>query len=140
MKFTNQGSTITTRDIEHVENSLGLKLPRAVHKLYLFANGGSPKPYVFENDSIDTVVSGLLPLKAQKGTAIVAYKKLVLNKKLVPQQFFPFAVDGGGDYFFVDCSTIDGTVYFFRGDSASAERLISLAVGFDQFWSLLKDE
>jgi hypothetical protein len=132
---------LTAGDIANAETSLGLSFPESVRKLYLSTNGGYPEPYVFENASVDTVVAEFLPLKsARKGTALKSYEHLVVNKRLVARDFFPFAVDGGGDYFFVDCSTSEGVVYFYRGDSAERERLLDLKLGFDEFWASLKSE
>jgi hypothetical protein len=49
-------------------------------------------------------------------------------------------VDGGGDYFFVDCSTAAGSVSFYRGDSSTGEPLLDLELTFEQFWQSLKPE
>jgi hypothetical protein len=132
-------AAITPEDIADVEVTFDLKLPAQVQKLYLSVNGGVPEPYVFESDTLDTVVSEFLPLKWKNDTAIDVYLGLVRDKQLVPKCFFPFAVDGGGDYFFVDTATPDGLVYFYRHDTASSDPLLNLRVGFDQFWALLRD-
>src|ERR1022692_1750740 len=138
MKFTNSEPAIGLQEIANVEASLGFLLPVAVRNLYLTTNGGDPAPYVFQNENIDTVITKFLPLSSKsKGTALTSYKRLVVEKQMAPQQFFPFAVDGGGDYFFVDCSRPDGggdyffvdcsrpdgAVYFLQGDSASGPRM-----------------
>jgi hypothetical protein len=106
---------------------------------YLKSNGGTPDPYVYEDDDVDTVVSEFLPLVScrAKRTAFNVYENLVLAKALVPLQFFPFAVDGGGDYFFVDCSSANENVSFFVGDDRS---LLRLSVGLPEFWARLKQE
>ena len=141
MKFNNPEPPITEQDIVQAEIVLGINLPAVIRDFYLSANGGSPEPYVFEDQNIDTVVAEFLPLKSQhKGTVLASYKRLVSEKKLVPWHFLPFAVDGGGDYFFADCSTSDAEVYFYRSDSASNKPLVSLDLAFNQFWRSLKDE
>jgi cell wall assembly regulator SMI1 len=141
MKFTNSEPSINAQDIANAEKTLGIAFPSSVRSLYLSTNGGIPEPYVFENDKVDTVVTEFLPLKSScKGTALKSYERLVLDKKLVPQQFFPFAIDGGGDYFLVDCSTSNGAVFFYKSDSASSNHLLNLKLGFEQFWTLLKRE
>lgn len=141
MKFTNSEPSINAQEIANAEKALGITFPASVRSLYLSTNGGNPEPYVFENDEINTVVSEFLPLKSSsKGTALKSYERLVLNKKLVSHHFSPFAIDGGGDYFFVDCSTPNGDVCFYRSDSAANEHLPNLKLGFDQFWGLLKGE
>jgi hypothetical protein len=141
VKFVNSEPAVSLADIVEVEQRLSLQLPAVLQALYLKSNGGFPHPYVFEDENIDTVVSEFLPIRsANEGTAVAAYANLVLEKGIVGRSFFPFAVDGGGDYFFVDCSTAEGAVYFYRGDSASADRFVDLRINLDNFWSLLKEE
>jgi|APLak6261674355_1056100.scaffolds.fasta_scaffold01511_3 hypothetical protein len=141
MKFTKSEQTLNDQDIVDAEAKLGIKFPLVVRNFYLSSNGGIPEPYVFENDDIDTVISEFLPLISERrGTALQAYERLVTEKQLVPWYFFPFAVDGGGDYFFVDTSISEGPVYFYRSDSADNQHLLSLNIGFEKFWTLLKDE
>src|SRR5258707_4129116 len=101
MNFINPSSSIAPQDIADAEAVLGVNLPPPVRELYLSENGGSPESYVFEDENIDTVVSEFLPLKSERrGSAMKSYERLVLDKKLAPRNFLPFAVDGGGDYFF----------------------------------------
>jgi hypothetical protein len=108
--------------------------------MYLASNGGEPDPYVFENDELDTVVSEFLPLRSEsRGTAVRSYKLLVLERAVVSPNLFPFAVDGGGDYFFVDTETPDGKVFFFRSDAADPS-LVSLGIDINEFWAALKPE
>lgn len=141
MKFTDSHEAITPQDLGEVEAKLDIKLPPSVRALYLSANGGVPKLHVFESDRLDTLVAEFVPLKSETAdTAVNCYKDLVLGQNLVPRYFFPFAVDAGGDYFFVDTTTPEGAVYFYRHDRAGSDPLLSLRIGFDQFWSLLRDE
>jgi cell wall assembly regulator SMI1 len=141
MRFTNSDPSITVKDIVEIEAMLGSSLPSAVRNLYLSTNGGSPEPYVFENQEIDTVVAELLPLKSsRRGTAPKSYQRLVLERRVFPPNFFPFAIDGGGDHFLVDLRTPSGQVYFYRSDSAKGGQLLALNLEFTQFWSALKEE
>jgi len=141
MKFTNPETPINAKEIASIETSLGFTFPSPVPRLYISTNGGNPEPYVFENEHVDTVVTEFLPLKSgRKGTALKSYDRLVFKMKLAPQYFFPFAIDGGGDYFFVDCSIREGAIYFYRSNSADGHPLLNLDLDFDQFWSSLKDE
>lgn len=143
MRFDNPEVPITLDEIILIESKLTLSFPQELKEQYLFSNGGSPDPYVYEDDNLDTVVSSFLPLISSRGkrTAIDTYKNLVQSKKIVPRNYFPFAADGGGDYFFVDCDSNDGIVYFYRSDSADEDGpLLSLGVGAKEFWSRLKPE
>lgn len=139
MILKDSNAAITPQDIADVEAQLGLRFPAPVRKLYLSANGGIPDPEGFQNEVLDTLVAEFLPLKFEDGdTAIAAYRDLVLVQKAVSSNLFPFAVDAGGDYFFVDTTTSEGRVYFYRHDTASTDPLLDLRVGFEQFWSSLK--
>jgi len=140
MKFEECEIQLTEQDIAAAEASLGIRLPPELRELYFVSNGGYPDPYVHEDDNLDTVVSEFLPLRSERGrgTALVTYRLLVRKKRIVPAHFFPFAVDGGGDYFFVDCASPQGLVYFYASDNT--EPLLALGVGVSEFWSRLKAE
>jgi hypothetical protein len=141
MKFTDSDLAITEEEIADIEAGLGLKLPPPVRKLYLVSNGGVPDPYVFEDENISTAITELLPLRSEMSdTAPKVYECLVLDRGLVSRRLFPFAVEGGGDYFFVDTMSAQGAVYLYRHDTADPEPLISLRIGFDKFWASLKEE
>jgi hypothetical protein len=141
VEFKNTDVDLTTRDIAEVENDLDIRFPDALRIHYLKVNGGDPAPYVYEDERVDTVVSACLPLKSERGqrTAVDTYRHLVLELELVPKTFFPFAVDGGGDYFYVDCSSREGDVYLYRHDTANEPR-VNLGIGLDGFWKRLKPE
>lgn len=143
MRFDNPETPVTSEELTKIESNLALSIHQDLKSLYLRSNGGSPEPYVYEDDSVDTVVASFLPISSSSGkrTAADTYMHLVRAKKIVPQHYFPFAVDGGGDYFFVDCSSANGMVHFYRSDSpVNEESLVSLGVGIGAFWSKLKPE
>jgi len=141
MLLTHQEPPISEQQIVDIQTNLGVHFPIAICKFYLSSNGGIPDLYVFENKQLDTVISEFFPLASNKRrTAIQTYNLLVRDKRLVAPQFFPFAVDGGGDYFFVDCLTEEGLVYFYRSDTASGKQLLSLELGFEAFCESLKKE
>jgi len=139
--FSQRDHPVSGQDIDSIEGLVGLRFPKSVRELYLLTNGGVPTPYVFENDNLDTVVAEFLPLKSPvRGSAVIAYDKLIKSERLAPRSFFPFAVDGGGDYFFIDCDTAEATVYFLRSDTTHGPRLLNLKLNFSQFWAELKSE
>ena len=142
MKFARSEDSLSEGMIAALEAAMGLQLPKVLKTHYLKSNGGSPEPYIYEDENLDTVVAECLPLASSRGkrTAPDTYRTLVLSRKLVPSQFFPFAVDGGGDYFFVNCSSPDGAVFFYRSDTADDQPLLDLGVGFAEFWTQLKAE
>jgi len=130
---------LTEENINFFERELALQFPLSLREHFLRANGGRPDLNVYEYDNVDTDVSEFLPLRYGRGSAISVYQNHVLSKGFVPRHFFPFAVDGGGDYFYVDCSTEDGMVYLYRHDTAF-EHIVPLNVGIDEFCSRLKPD
>ncbi len=143
VNFNNPEEVISASEIVVIESNLGLNFPIFLKDLYLLANGGAPDPYVYEDDHLDTVVTNFFPITSVSGkrTAVDVYKHLVLLKKIAPEYYFPFAVDGGGDYFFIDCSSVLGETYFYRSDNPSDEdSLISLGIDIKEFFSKLKPE
>jgi hypothetical protein len=143
MKFLNPEPPLSELQVDECEAGCGLLLPKALRQFYLFSNGGEPEPYVFR-DKIDTVVSEFLPLLTENEdqlTAIEVYQHLVLDQAIVPSAFFPFAVDGGGDFFFTDTSTNHGAVYFYNNDALEeSESLVDLELGVADFWKALTPE
>lgn len=141
MTFDDPGPSLSTKDIERIEHELGVKLPTPVAKKYAESNGGEPDRYVLDMKGVSTVVTEFLPLHAdERMNASRSYRLLVLRRKIVARHFFPFAIDGGGDYFFVDTTSEDGCVLFFRADEDPGEELLDLGVSFEEFWSLLSYE
>ncbi|AEG00905.1 SMI1/KNR4 family protein [Methylomonas methanica] len=144
MIFTNQDKRVLESDVTAIETELRIRFPEPLRKLFVENNGGEPEPYVYQDDSLSTVVSETLPLISDsgRGTAVDTYNNLVVKKRLVGSNFFPFAVDAGGDYFFVDCSSDNADVYFFRSDTYPdlSKGLMNLKIGLDAFWLVLKLE
>jgi hypothetical protein len=136
VEYSNSMDPATDEQIDDLERRVGLSFPAALRRLFREANGGRPSPYVYRDDNNDTDVSECLAIREGKGSALWTYELLVLSKRLVPKQFFPFAVDSGGDCFFVDCSPGKGGVWIYVHDT-SFEHLRFLCVGLDEFWSHL---
>lgn len=139
MRFVEPEESPTEEQVAAYERELGLRFPPALKAHYRSANGGSPEPYVYEDENVDTVVSRCLPLRRGRLSAIGVYEDLVLKKALVPKHLFPLALDGGGDIFFVDCSSEDGSMYLWHHDTAF-EPLVPLNVGLNEFWLRLRSD
>ncbi len=124
--------------IDGLEHRLGFHFPSDLRRLFREANGGRPEPYIYRDGDNDTDVSECLAIGPGKGSALWTYELLVLSKQLVPKYFFPFAVDSGGDCFFVDCSPDRSGVYMYVHDTAF-EHVRLLCGSIDEFWSRLAD-
>ena len=141
MKFSDSEKKLSPKKIAKIEADLGVNLPKILVEYYLRYNGGVPNPYVFQQGSIDTSVSEFLSLTSIEGdTSPAVYKDLVLEKKIVPVQFYPFAIDGGGDYFFLDMNDPKETVYLYIHDTVRKKPFINLRMSFTEFWDYLKED
>lgn len=144
MRFVDCDKILTSDEIESVEAELGIVFPNSLRDLFLKNNGGEPEPYVFQDELLHAVVNETLPLISDTGreTAVETYQDLVLQKGIAKRQFFPFAIDAGGDYFFVDCSDSNAPVFFYKSDTAfsSAGSLEKIANSLDEFWAALQPE
>lgn len=139
MKFLNPEKKLSKQQIQRVELSLGIKFPSLLVEYYLKSNGGEPEPYVFQKGRLDTVVSEFLPLISNElDTSPEVYKDLVLSKQIVPNNLYPFAIDGGGDYFFLDLSDTKLATYFYMHDTVRKRPLVNLRMSFGEFWQSLK--
>jgi len=140
MDFSNLDKNISEAEIERAEKDVGFSFPPPLRSLFLNSNGGVPDPYVLNHHKIVTTVSETLPLYSDQGfgTALDSYSRLISEQKIAPPFYLPFAVDSGGDYFFVDCTESSAPVSFYRSDCASGEPpLIDLGLGLEAFWDSL---
>ena len=142
MKFVHSKEPLSMEQIASFEHDLGLQFPRSLREHFLRTNGGRPDLCVYddeEDSTVGVIVSECLPLRHKGESAITVYKDQVLSKGLVPKPFFPFAVDPGGDYLYVDCSSASGTVYLYLHDTGG-EPLVPFKVSLDEFWARLKPD
>jgi hypothetical protein len=142
MNFAESARPLSDADFASTERKLGVVLPAALRQIYLQSNGGVPEPYVYEDENLDTVVSEFLPLSSASTGRLTSedvYLNAVIGERLVPAHFFPFAVDGAGSFFLVDCRTDNADVYFYTQDTAY-ENLRPLGIGVVEFFARLKPE
>jgi hypothetical protein len=139
MKFENSRAPLTDEALSSAETEIGLTFPPGLREHYLRSNGGVPDPYIFRRGSIAVAISECLPLRDDGGnlSAMDTYRTLVVRQKLLPLYLFPFAVDGGGNVFLVDCRSTDGSVYVWWHDVTS-NNLLDLRTGISEFWSYLE--
>jgi hypothetical protein len=143
MQFTNLDRKLSNEEILNVESDLGISFPESLRDLFANHNGGQPEPYVFQEQGLHTVVNETLPLFSGegRGTAVRTYQLLVIERQIVRKNFFPFAVDAGGDYFFADCNASNSPVYFYRSDvGVDRNRLLDLNLTLNEFWDCLQPE
>ena len=138
MKFENTGTVTMAEDLSSAEAEIGLSFPTGLREHFLRANGGVPEPYIFRRENVTVAMSECLPLRADgRGvSALNVYRMLALDKGVIPKYLFPFAVDGGGNLFVIDCRSGDGWVYIWWHDVPD-DSLLDLHTRISDFWSHL---
>lgn len=133
IEFKNPDIALTPSIFDEVQREFELTIPEVVKDFYLANNGGQPSPFMFRTEDHEIVVNAILPLisKRRSDTVIDCYVSLVLTKKLVPKSLFPFAIDPGGEFFFVDTDSPLGAVFLFNSDIMEIQKLSD---SFVQFW------
>lgn len=127
MKFEEAGQQVIKDDIAFVESIIGRPFPQDLKKFYLDNNGGVPTNgaifYIDEENDIDVSVKTFLPIrhKRYEGDVLLeqAYKTFVVDKKLITNEFIPFAIDEGA---FPYCYNImSGSIYLFYMDDLESK-------------------
>ena len=133
----------TDADLDLLQQRFGFKLPEIVRDHFLKNNGGVPNPHVFILDHfIATEVACSLSVITNSGGTLVGdvYGRFVSNG-WIAEGLLPFAVDAGGDYFFVDCRSDRLDTYFYDTQvRTEGPGLVDLERGFLDFWETLSSE
>lgn len=133
--FTECEEAATERDIEGLERRLGFPLPEGVRWLVTTANGGRPSPSVFRGAGGTTDVSTCLALRDREGSLWWTYELFVLQKRAAPASYLPFALDSGGNVFFVERESDE--VFLLTHDPVF--RLHDVGVTLARFWEHLSE-
>jgi len=136
VKFVECDPPATDADVDELERKLGFRVPSGIRRLLTTANGGRPEPFVF-GGLHGTDVSECLALRDGRGSIRRIYELVVLTNKAAPAHFLPFAVDSGGNFYLVDCSSEEATVHYLHHDPEHT--LHPLGVGLEEFWDRLAD-
>lgn len=133
IEFKNPDVPISPSVFDAFELEFELTIPEVVKLFYCANNGGEPSHFIFRTEDHELIVNAVLPFVSNTTphTAVYCYRSLVLSKKLVSRNFFPFAIDPGGEYFFVDCTSSEGPVVTFNSDMTEIEKVSD---SFLQFW------
>ncbi|MGK4349741.1 SMI1/KNR4 family protein [Enterobacter sichuanensis] len=116
IKFVDSSPAISVDELDKIEALLGISFPRALKTLWLISNGGIMEEgrRVYQSEHYENDIKYFLPILHTKRSGILTvddyYKDLVVNKKILAENFIPFAIDGGGFPYCVGIN--DGAVYF----------------------------
>jgi len=143
--FDRVGKKLTISDIKSVETSIGCKLPEDLVRHYMIYNGGQPNKNIFlDDDESEYEVNTFLRMKYKAGPLDVIFEDTVEviknNKQLLPESFFPFARDSGGNFYCIN--DIDNNIYYCEMDcfENNSCRLTNIAINIEEFIHALQDE
>lgn len=125
---------LTVTDLDGVEDSLGLTLPRDVREHYLRWNGGTPRATCWVvDDEVVVDVAAFLPVRYGDGTRYGTLEDTYaahVAEGLLPVGLVPFASDWGGAAVCLDVATEDVVLKVFTLEGAPVTPLVN---GFGNF-------
>ncbi|MFJ9844849.1 SMI1/KNR4 family protein [Kitasatospora sp. NPDC101155] len=125
---------LTLADIRDVEQAIGVSLPEDLRRHYLWGNGGFAirSEFILPERGLEYDVAewdSMKYLRSAEGVLFEdTYRRLVRDRKLIPDQLIPFAVNGGGDFFCMDRAT-QGIVFYVMDYCAEPEVAIRHLTG-----------
>ncbi|HEX9980460.1 MAG TPA: SMI1/KNR4 family protein [Flavobacterium sp.] len=134
IKFLYSKQKLTREELRGFEQQLNMKLPDSYTKLIQEYNGGAPEKDYFKGKWVifNSIKYGKNPIE----------KTIETMKRIIPNNFFPFAHDPGGWLFCIDLKQGEeyGKIYFYRLDQETEEEAIELlAESFEEFMDGLSD-
>jgi cell wall assembly regulator SMI1 len=146
-KLIKSSKKISDDDIKKVEKLIKLSFPSDLKNFYLKYNGGEVeggrKIYLGKN-GMEYEVKNFLPIGHPRFEADAlledSYVFFVKEKKLIPRNFIPFAMDSGGFRYCINAD--DGKVYFSNLDKEGkpADCMELVAPSIDEFINTLITE
>lgn len=116
IKLLDSSPAVSADELDKIEASLGVNFPQVLKSLWLVTNGGVLEKgrRVYQSVQYENDIKYFLPVIHAKNTGLLTvddyYKTLVFEKKLIPANLVPFAIDGGGFPYCVGVN--DEAVYF----------------------------
>ncbi|WP_174411642.1 SMI1/KNR4 family protein [Enterobacter hormaechei] len=116
IKLIDSSPAVSADELGKIEVSLGVTFPNALKSIWLISNGGilDEGRRVYQSEHYENDIKYFLPILHTKKSGILTvddyYKDLVVNEKILAENFIPFAIDGGGFPYCVGVN--DGAVYF----------------------------
>ncbi len=149
-RFSDTNKKLGAKDLAALERTLGFELPDALAKHYLARNGGQPaRRYLRTKKGDEYTIDRFLPIKhrSDDDEELVedAYRSMVIEQKIFPKHYVPFAEDEGGAYFCMDSR--DGSIVFVSPDhyddlkravskvARSLEELLASMVTEEEFYA-----
>lgn len=116
LKLIHSSPAVSVDELDEIESTLGVTFPQNLKSMWLANNGGILEGgrRVYQGAQYENDIKYFLPVLYVKNSGILTvekyYKSLTFEKKILPGNFIPFAIDGGGFPYCVERNK--GTVYF----------------------------
>jgi len=129
--FSETEAPVKIRDIEDVENLVGLEFPIEYREHLLKNNGGRchPNRFIFcENgDKSESIVDWFLAIYDGEHDNLRTYINIYkIEEQRLPSHMLPIAHDPGGNLICISCGTTDyGSVYFWDHEKEVNYKLFS---------------
>lgn len=116
-KFVNSSKQLSEEDLAFVEKEIGQPLPESLKEIYATSNGGELEGdrcvFVNSETGVEFNVNTFLPIRYKRYEEDYLLEEcfnfFVNEKKFMPPDFVPFAIDDGGYPFAVNVA--DSTVH-----------------------------
>lgn len=125
--------SLTNQDLDDVEKKLGFLLPLELKHHYLQFNGGTPeKAHWFIDEELYFEIANFKSIKYGEDEFSTIEDTYLRQTKdgVINDNFLPFAIDWGGNYFCIDLTTHEIVIYFMDTDK---NRIRILEKGFKKF-------
>lgn len=118
LKFSEAEDALSDADFVVVEQALGLSLPADLREFYALRDGGRPsRPIYLDEDEDDYEVKTFYRMKHKvmhEPLVHETYRRLAVEKLLLPTRLIPFAADSGGNLYCMDVECSD--IWFWCAD------------------------
>lgn len=145
IKLVDSSPAVTADEPGDIEASPGVSFPDTLTSLWLISNGGKLEDgrRVYQSEKYENDIKYFLSILRANSpgwlTADGYYRTLVVDKKILPANFLPFAIDGGGFPYCMNLDDVD--VYFANLESQksifleqSLDSFISKVITEDEAW------
>ncbi len=140
VKIERAGAQLADREIERLEQQLGVKLPDGYKRFLMANNGGRPRPDTIDVEGLPgspTDIKIFLGLGRQIETSNIDWH-LNLPANRLPKHLLPIASDSGGNLF---CIRVHGAEYgsVIYADFREEVAIYDVARSFDEFLEKIRN-
>ncbi len=134
MKFISESMPFDVSLIINIEKEFNIKMPQELKKHYIKYGISRIKPCEFEIDGFKVDVSEFVSIDKKDNASFYEVIDNGRSNGWVPDNFYPIAHDGGGNYYFWD-STSEHVYLIFSDD---VENPIEICKTVKDFFKLIK--